>query len=155
MQMRAIKPCTNGRTNRQRRTPTERHEVNQLFVELYNYKDAWRETSSEQRHQFVEGVMQSIGTLADSGIEILGCAHNDLATDRRAPYDFFCVYRVADQQAQKTFFDEIERSGWYDRFDQVNLSGPALNPPGLLFDNGRPGLSGPAGCADRLRHALR
>lgn len=119
--------------------------MSQLLVELYNYRGAWRETSSEERGQYVERVMQSIRALADSGIEMLGCGHNDVSTDRRAPYDFFCVYRAADQQAQKIFFEQIEGSGWYDRFEQVNLSGAALNAPGLLFDNAAlvsPGLPG-------------
>ena len=109
--------------------------MNQLIVEMFNYRDAWTEISSEDRQRFVEGVMQGIGKMSPADVEIIGYAHNLPSTDRRAPYDFFCVYRVADQQARSRLFDQIEQSGWFDYFDQVNLGGPALTPLGLLLDN--------------------
>lgn len=109
--------------------------MNQLFVEMFNYKERWSSISNADRQRFVDTIVQSISMIPEETVEIIGYAFNDPQTDRRAPYDFFCVYRVADQEAQAAFFEQIERSGWYEYFDQVNLSGSALTPLGLLLEN--------------------
>ncbi|WP_406485774.1 haloalkane dehalogenase [Streptomyces phaeochromogenes] len=55
--------------------------------------------------------------------------------DRRAPYDFFSVYHVPDVVTQRQFEAGIAASGWYDYFEQVNISGAALSPVGALLNN--------------------
>ena len=53
-----------------------------------------------------------------------------MANDRRAPYDFFCVYRVPNVELQREFERQIVASGWYDYFEQVNVSGDIENSLG-------------------------
>lgn len=62
-------------------------------------------------------------------------AINDPATDQRAPYDFFCVYQVPSAGLQREFEAGINASGWYDYFEQVNLSGAAFTPAGTFAKN--------------------
>ena len=126
--------------------------MNQLFVEMYNYKDRWRETAPAERQRFVEGVMGAIGALPEREVEVIGYATNDPGTDRRAPYDFFCVYRAVNLDAQREFARQIAQSGWYDFFDQVNLSGAALSPLGLLLEN--VGLATPGAQAAAIGAAM-
>jgi haloalkane dehalogenase len=109
--------------------------MHQIFVELYNYNDVWLRETPENRRAFVIEVSKAINSLADHGIEVLAYSFNDQDTDRRAPYDFFCVYRVPNAETQKIFEQQIAASGWYPYFDQVNLRGAAMSPTAVLFAN--------------------
>ncbi|MFJ9367388.1 haloalkane dehalogenase [Nocardia sp. NPDC101769] len=109
--------------------------MQQIFVELYNYRPEWRALDDEQRQTFVMGVMDALTGLQKQGVEVIGYGANDLETDRRAPYDFFCVYRVPDVDAQRKIEAEVAASGWYDYFDQVNVSGAARTPIGTLLNH--------------------
>jgi haloalkane dehalogenase len=68
-------------------------------------------------------------------VEVIGYGANDPDTDHRAPYDFFSVYRVPDTVTQREFEASIAASGWYQYFEQVNVSGAALSPIGALLNN--------------------
>ena len=72
---------------------TERLDMQQIFVEMYNYKQAWIDLNAPERTQFVASVVNTLGELQEQGVEVLAYAVNDPATDQRAPYDFFCVDR--------------------------------------------------------------
>lgn len=109
--------------------------MQQLFVEMYNYKPKWIELSVPEREAFVDAVTGVLAGLQADGVEILGYAVNDPATDRRAPFDFFCVYRVPNAEMQRGFEAGIAASGWYDYFEQVNLSGTAGSATETLTKN--------------------
>lgn len=109
--------------------------MQQLFVEMYNYKQSWIELAPGARQGFVATLADALVALKDQGVEILGYAVNDRDTDHRAPYDFFCVYRVPDVTVQRAFEASVAASGWYDYFEQVSLRGAALSPRGVLAKN--------------------
>lgn len=109
--------------------------MQQIFVEMYNYKQNWIDLTVPEREAFIGTVASALGELQTAGVEVLGYAVNDPATDHRAPYDFFCVYPVPDVGTQRTFEAGIAASGWYEYFDQVNLSGAARTPAGTLMKN--------------------
>lgn len=109
--------------------------MQQIFVEMYNYKQAWLDLSVPDREAFVGTLAGALAGLEAQGVEILAHVVNDPATDRRAPYDFFCVYRVPEAGLQRAFEAGIAASGWYDYFHQLNLSGAALSPGGVLMKN--------------------
>ncbi|MEU3980406.1 haloalkane dehalogenase [Streptomyces sp. NPDC026672] len=109
--------------------------MHQVFVELYNYRPQWRELDDERRRAFVFGLSNALADLQRQGVEIIGYGANDPDTDRRAPYDFFSVYRVPDAATRRGFEAGIAASGWYDYFEQVNIGGAALSPLGALLNN--------------------
>ncbi|WP_445181885.1 DUF6616 family protein [Pseudonocardia sp. Cha107L01] len=77
--------------------------MQQVFVELYKYNDAWRATTPAERAGFVRNGSGSLSQLTRGGVEVIAFAVNDPGTDRRAPYDIFCVYLVPDRDAQREF----------------------------------------------------
>lgn len=109
--------------------------MQQIFVELYNYRPEWSGLSIAEREAFVGSLAGALGRFRDQGVEVVAYGVNDLDTDRRAPYDFFCVYRVPDVRLQRVFEAQIAGSGWYRYFEQVNISGAALSPAGTLMKN--------------------
>ena len=106
-----------------------------IFVELYNYGPAWAKRSENERTDFVNKVIEAVNRLKSAGVEVIAYGKNSLETDRRAPYDFFCVYRVPNAEFQREFERQITASGWY--FEQVNISGPAEDFAAVLRWNAK------------------
>ncbi|MEW2502861.1 haloalkane dehalogenase [Amycolatopsis sp. NPDC047767] len=109
--------------------------MQQLFIELYKYKPAWLELSAAERRRFAMALPTALGSLQERGLEILGYGPNDPATDHRADFDFFSVYRLPDAELLRELQAGIAESGWYDYFEQVNAGGPALTPAAALLQN--------------------
>ncbi len=109
--------------------------MTQIFVELYNYRPAWHILSPEQKEDFVKSVLNAIEEVSRHEVEVVGWGMNDPDTDRRAAYDFFCVYRVPSADFQRGFEANIAGSGWHDYFEQVNVSGAIMAPADLLKAN--------------------
>ena len=106
--------------------------MQQLFIELFNYKDTWQALAEEQRNAYRQGVLGAIAQQVAAGVDVISWGFNDTATGRRAPYDFYCVYRTPSAEYQRGFEAEIAGAGWYNYFDQVNVSG-AISTPEALF----------------------
>ena len=106
--------------------------MTQIFIELFNYKDGWRNPAPAAREEFAAAVLSAVDRQREGGIEVLSWGFNDAATDRRAPYDFHCVYLTPSADFQRGFEAEIRASGWYDHFEQVNVSGAVSTPEALL-----------------------
>lgn len=126
--------------------------MQQIMVEMYNYRNSWHDAAPEVRASFVDGLLASFGKNPVPGMEIIAYAANDPTTDKGAPYDFFCVYRMPDSVSRRQFEEVVAASGWYDYFDQVNLAGAAMSPLGLLRANQR--LRMPHQVQDVSPHAL-
>lgn len=106
--------------------------MQQVFVELFNYNDAWRELPEQQREEYRQGVLGAVASQVADGLDVISWGFNSHATDRRAPYDFYCVYRTRSAEHQRTFEQEIAGAGWYRFFDQVNVSGDVSTPEALM-----------------------
>ncbi|WP_166297494.1 DUF6616 family protein [Bradyrhizobium sp. 2S1] len=111
--------------------------MQQIFIELYNYRPAWAKCPESERTDFVTKVAEAVKGLKSAGVEVVAYGLNSPATDRRAPYDFFCVYRVPNVDFQRKFERQVAASGWYEYFEQVNVSGDADDFEAVLLGNAR------------------
>jgi len=111
--------------------------MQQIFVELYNYAPAWSKCSETERTDLVNKVIEAVNGLKSAGVDVIAYGKNSRETDRRAPYDFFCVYRVPSVEFQREFERQITASGWYNYFEQVNISGAAENYADVLLGNAK------------------
>jgi hypothetical protein len=109
--------------------------VQQIFIELYNYGPAWAKCSENERADFIKKIIDAVSEMKAAGIDVVAYGKNARETDRRAPYDFFCVYRVPSAEFQREAERRIAASGWYDHFEQVNVSGPAEDFADALLGN--------------------
>ncbi len=109
--------------------------MQQIFIELYNYRQEWSDLSIPDREAFVGTLSGALAGLQAQGVEVLAYGVNEPDTAHRAPYDFFCVYRVPDIRLQRLFEAGIADSGWYRYFEQINISGAASTPAGTLMKN--------------------
>lgn len=107
--------------------------MQQIFIELFSYKDSWLNLPEEQREAYRQGVLEAIAGQVAQGLDVISWGFNDHATDRRAPYDFYCVYRTPSADYQRQFEQDIAAAGWHEYFAQVNVSG-RISTPESLFD---------------------
>ena len=105
--------------------------MQQIFIELYNYRPAWDKCPESERTDFAKKIVAAVKGLKSAGVDV------SPDTDRRAPYDFFCVYRVPNVELQREFERQIAASGWYDYFEQVNVGGDAQDFEAVLLGNAR------------------
>ncbi|WP_145206812.1 DUF6616 family protein [Sphingobium sp. B2] len=108
-----------------------------IFIELFNYTEKWRGTDEDTRRSFIAGISGSLDRMPEMGIEIIAYGFNDRDTDQRAPYDFFCVYKVPNRDIQVGFETNVRASGWLDYFEQVNIRGVAQTGYEILDANVR------------------
>ena len=118
--------------------------MQRIFIELYNYGPAWAKCSEDERTAFAKKVIEAVKGLKSAGVDVVGYGMNSPETDRRAPYDFFCVYRVPNVEFQREFERQVAASGWYNYFEQVNVGGDAKDFEAVLLDNAR--MARPALC---------
>ena len=109
--------------------------MQQVFIELYNYRPAWAKRPESERTDLK--IVEAGKGLKSAGVDVVAYGMNSPDTDRRAPYDFFCVYRVPNVEFQREFERQVAASGWYDYFEQVNVSGDAQYFEAVLLGNAR------------------
>jgi hypothetical protein len=111
--------------------------MQQVFVELYNYNASWANVPEAERTQFVKKIIDAVSGLKSAGVDVIAYGMNSVKTDRRAPYDFFCVYKVPSVEFQREFERQVAASGWYDYFDQANVSGDLQDFETILLSNAK------------------
>ena len=109
--------------------------MQQVFIELYNYRPAWAKCPESERTDFAKKIVEAVKGLKSAGVDVVAYGMNSPDTDRRAPYDFFCVYRVPNVEFQREFERQIAASGWHDYFEQVHVSGDAQDFEAVLLGN--------------------
>lgn len=109
--------------------------MQQIFIELYNYGPVWTKCSENERADYIKKIIDAVDEMKAVGVDVIAYGKNARETDRRAPYDFFCVYRVPSVEFQREVERRIVASGWYDFFEQVNVSGPAEAFSDVLLGN--------------------
>ncbi len=111
--------------------------MQQIFIELYNYGPTWAKCPENERADYVKKIIDAVSKMKAAGVDVIAYGKNAGETDRRAPYDFFCVYRVPSVEFQREFERQIAASGWYDYFEQANVRGAVEDFSDVLLDNAK------------------
>lgn len=117
-----------------------------VFIELWRARESWVELSPEQRGEWMQSVGPSIQTMLGAGVAYVGGGRTEAGDERcDTSHDYFAVWTVPDEDVRRAFESAIEQSGWYDYFEQVNVTGESadLEPLiGLLVELGSPSQHG-------------
>ena|ERR1700704_4834724 len=117
-----------------------------MLIELWRPRDSWVELSPEQRGEWMQNVGPSIQAMLGAGVAYLGGGRTEAGDKHRDDtHDFFAVWTMPDDEVRQAFEGAIERSGWYDYFEQLNVTGESaeLDPLiGLLVELGAPSRHG-------------
>lgn len=104
----------------------------QTFIELWSAKEAWLKMTKEERGKYFEQVGPALQELMEKGVEIISWGENEKDTTHRADYTFFSVWKFPTAEMLKEFETLIEAAGWYNYFDQENVSGELSTPDAII-----------------------
>lgn len=103
-----------------------------VFIELWKAKDAWLKLSLKDRQNYVAQIGPVMDDLIRRGAVIEAWGVNEDETDYKLEYDFYAVTKLPNDDMLKEFQSIVESAGWYDYFEQVNLSGSLMSPEEVI-----------------------
>jgi hypothetical protein len=103
-----------------------------VFIELWNAKDAWKELSLKDRQDYMAQIGPVMEDMMSKGLEITAWGMNEDETGHKSEYDFFAVSKMPTDELLKEFQSIVEAAGWYNYFEQVNLSGSLMTPEEVI-----------------------
>lgn len=104
-----------------------------IAFEIWNAKPAFLAASPEEREQIFAGVREGIAQMAAAGITPLGWGRIDPSEDHPSGYDWFAAWTIHSAELVEAFFAGVAAAGWYDWFEQINVSGE-LRPVAEVID---------------------
>lgn len=103
-----------------------------VFIELWKAKDAWKNLPLTERQEYVAQIGPVTEDMMNRGLEITAWGLNEDETEYKSEYDFFAVSKLPSEKLLKEFQSTVEAAGWYDYFEQVNLSGSLMSPEEVI-----------------------
>lgn len=94
-----------------------------VVFELWNAKPAFLEAPASVREEIIAGVRSGVEQMAAVGIRALGWGRVAPSGDHPSGYDWFAVWEIPSPELVDAFFAGVAASGWYDWFEQVNVTG--------------------------------
>ena len=68
----------------------------------------------------------------ESGAKVISWGVNENRTSQKADYDYFAIWSFPDQASIENFEKIVEGAGWYNYFEQVNISGTTSTPDDII-----------------------
>lgn len=99
-----------------------------ILIEQWKIKAAWLALGVDQRQDYVQNTVQGMETIMPLGIRALGWGFVD-RVEHGSGYDFWSAWELDSQKAVDAFLAGLKAAGWYDYFEQENITGVALTPP--------------------------
>jgi len=103
-----------------------------VFIELWKAKDTWKNLSPSERQDYMAQIGPVMQDLMSRGLEITAWGMNEDETEHKSDYDFFAVSKLPTDELLKEFQSIVEATGWYNYFEQVNLSGSLMSPEEVI-----------------------
>lgn len=103
-----------------------------IFIELWKAKSAWKELSASDRQNYVAQIGPVMQDLISRGLVIEAWGLNEDETEYKSEYDFFAVSKLPTLELLKEFEALVEAAGWYNYFEQVNVSGSIMSPDEVI-----------------------
>lgn len=103
-----------------------------IFIELWKAKDAWKEMALEDRKNYVGAIGPVMQNLINRGVVIEAWGVNEDKSQYNAGFDFFGVTKFPTPELLAEFETIVEGAGWYNYFEQVNISGTVATPEEVI-----------------------
>lgn len=103
-----------------------------IFLELWKAKDAWKNLPVAERQDYVAQIGPVMEDLIKKGVVIEAWGINEDSTPYAADYEFFAVTKLPSQELLDEFEAIVDEAGWYNYFEQINVSGSAMSPEQVI-----------------------
>jgi hypothetical protein len=106
------------------------------FLELWSPKPSWISMSKADRQAIVDQLGKLTTPIVQSGsIDVLGWGKADPAVDHPEGRQYFSVWRAPTREALDKLRAAIVQGGWYEHFDQVNVTGELTTPDAVIAEH--------------------
>ena len=99
-----------------------------IYVELWKAKPSWLSMKPAERQDYLSRVQESIGGLAEEGIEPIHFALIDQEAPYSADYHYLAIWRMPHLEAAERLERDVEAAGFHELFEQVNARGEQTGP---------------------------
>jgi len=103
-----------------------------VFIEFWKAKDAWLKLSKEERGNYLGQINPAMQGLVSKGAIFDAWGVNDDKTPQRADYDFYAITKLPTQELLDSFQAIVEGAGWYNYFEQINLTGDNIGAEAVI-----------------------
>ena len=103
-----------------------------VFIEFWKAKDAWHQLSKEERGEYLGKIAPVMQDLISKGAVIDAWGLNDDSSPHRAEYDYYAITKLPTQEMLDGFQAIIEGAGWYNYFEQINLTGEDIGAEAVI-----------------------
>jgi len=103
-----------------------------IFIELWKAKDAWKKMPLSERQNYVGQIGPVMQDMISKGVVIEAWGLNEDTSVHNAGFDFFGVTKFPTPELLKEFETIVEGAGWYNYFEQVNISGTVMSPEEVI-----------------------
>lgn len=103
-----------------------------IFIEFWKAKDAWHQLTTEERKEYAAQMGPTMQDLVSKGALIDGWGMNTNSSPNRADYDFFAITKLPTQDLLESFQAIVEGAGWYNYFEQINMSGDDVGAEAVI-----------------------
>lgn len=97
-----------------------------IFIEFWKAKDAWHQMTKEDRIAYMGQIGPAMEDLVSKGAIFDAWGINSDTSPHRADYDFYAITKLPTQDVLDSFQATVEGAGWYNYFEQINVSGDNL-----------------------------
>jgi hypothetical protein len=100
-----------------------------VFIELWTPKPNWESIGTADRGALMQRLGEVTAPVIQAGaVEVLGWGEADASIDHPESHRYFAVWRAPRREALDRLREVIAREGWYDYFEQVNVTGELSAP---------------------------
>ena len=103
-----------------------------IFIELWKAKDAWKQLPLSERQAYLAKIGPVMGDFMKKGVVMEAWGINEDETSFASEYDFFAITKLPSHEVLAEFEAIVEGAGWYNYFDQVNVSGSSMTPEEVI-----------------------
>lgn len=103
-----------------------------IFIEFWKAKEAWHNLDQTARSSYLGQIAPVIEDLVSKGVIIDAWGLNEDKTPFKANYDFYAISKIPTQEILESFQAIVEGAGWYNYFDQINVSGDNIGAEAVI-----------------------
>jgi Family of unknown function (DUF6616) len=104
----------------------------ECYIELWKEKDVWKNLPKKEKEEYLNQIGPHMEKLLGKGVQIVGWGTNKPSTVSRIDYDFFAVWKFPDGALMEEFETAVATAGWYNYFEQHNVSGELVYPEDVI-----------------------
>lgn len=104
----------------------------EIFIEYWNPKQTWLDLSKEEKTAYVSRMGPAMEDFTKRGVDFYAWGMNEDQTPQKSKYNYYAICTLPNKSVLKDFQDMVVGAGWYDYFEQLNISGENIGAEAVI-----------------------